>query len=261
MEFGLAGKKALVGGASKGLGLATARALAEEGCDVAIVGRSAQNLEHALGTFGGSQKVKGIQADLGTSDGLSTCFDQADRWGRIDILVNNTGGPPPGGSFDHDEQTWQHAYESLLLYVKKACEHFVPAMRSAGWGRVITITSRTVKEPAAQLVLSNVFRSGVTAYLKVLAREVAPDGVTVNSVLPGAFLTERYEELLEIMASRSGKTREAMAAEVEAGLPQRRFNRPEELGALVAFLASEQASGITGTAVPVDGGSLLSLLS
>jgi 3-oxoacyl-[acyl-carrier protein] reductase len=260
MNLGLQGKKALVGGASRGLGLAAATALAAEGCEVAIVSRSAENLREALRSFGPGARVTPVVADLSTSEGVGRCCAAADAWGPVDVLVNNTGGPPAGRTFEHDENAWRAAYESLLLYVKRMCDHFVPPMRARRWGRVITLTSVTVKEPADHLVLSNIFRSGVTAYLKVLAREVAPDGITVNSVLPGAYRTARYEQLLDGMAARSGKDRESAARDVIARLPQQRFQKPEELGALVAFLASEQASAITGAAIPADGGMLHGLL-
>jgi len=261
MNCGLGAKHALVGGASKGLGLAAAQALAAEGCAVTMVSRSAANLKAARNLLPQSSDVHCVAADLTTRAGLDACAREVAHGGPVDILVNNTGGPPPGGSFAHTDDEWVQAGEALLLYVKRACELFVPGMRERGWGRVITITSRTVKEPAPHLVLSNVYRSGVTAYLKILAKEVAADGVTVNTVLPGAFRTERYEQLLRSAAERTGRTTEEIAREVEEENPQKRFQRPEELGALIAFLASEPASGINGIAIPVDGGGLMGLLS
>ncbi len=260
MNFGLEGKRALIGGASKGLGLAAARALAAEGCLVALVSRSEENLRRAADTFDVPGRVRTIAADLSTADGVKECLEKADEWGPVDILVNNTGGPPAGRTFDHGEYTWLKACESLLLYVKRMCDHFVPGMRKRQWGRIITITSVTVKEPSETLVLSNVFRTGVTAYLKVLAREVAADGVTVNTILPGAYRTDRYEQLLDNTAKQAGRDKEAVAQDVLARIPQRRFQRPDELGALVAFLASQQASAVTGAAIPADGGMLQGLL-
>ncbi len=261
MEFGLRGKKALVGGASKGLGLACARALAEEGCEVALISRSEANLQKAASSFPSAQKVITMAADLSREAGIRKCFEKADAWGSVDILVNNTGGPPAGRSFELDEKAWSQAYESLLLYVKKMCDHFVPGMIARHWGRIITLTSFTVKEPVDNLVLSNIFRTGVTAYQKILARELAASGITVNTVLPGAYRTERYEQLIENMVKRTGKNREQVEKEIIARLPQRRFQEPEELAALVAFLASERASAITGAAIPAEGGMLAGLLS
>jgi 3-oxoacyl-[acyl-carrier protein] reductase len=228
---------------------------------VALVARSRGNLEKAGATFAPDAPLLLVEADLGTAEGIRRCQGTVQDWGPVDILVNNTGGPPPGGTCAHDEATWRSAYEGLLLYVKRMCEFAVPGMRQRGWGRVITITSRTVKEPAGMLVLSNVFRTAVTAYLKVLADEVAADGVTVNTVLPGAFRTDRYEQLIETTARNRGIAKEEVVAQMLQGLPQRRFQRVEELGALVAFLASEAASGITGAALPVDGGALRGLLA
>lgn len=260
MNFDLHGKKALVGGASKGLGLACVQALAAEGCEVALVSRSSEHLQAAIHTLPPTVCTRMIVADLSTEEGVRHCIQQAKDWGSIDILVNNTGGPPPGTSLVHDDSTWQAAYESLLLYVKRMCEAFAPAMVQTGWGRIITITSRTVKEPAGNLVLSNVFRTAVTAYLKGLSTELAPHGITVNSVLPGAFRTERYEQIIDTMVTRTGKNKDEVVQSILDQLPQGRFQRPEELGALVAFLASDQASGITGTSIPVDGGALRGLL-
>jgi 3-oxoacyl-[acyl-carrier protein] reductase len=256
MNLGIEGKKALVTGASKGLGLASALALAREGCEVAIVSRSFQNLEKARQLFPIPGNVRLVAADLSTREGIEHCAAAVASWGVPDILVNNTGGPPAGKSFDLDDAAWQKANESLLLFVKRMCERFVPAMRQRKWGRVVTIASFTAREPAEQLVLSNTYRAGVIAYLKGLAREVAADGVTVNAVLPGAYLTERYEQLLNHKAQSTGKTRAEVERETLAQLPQGRFQRPEELGAVVAFLASEQASAVTGAAIPVEGGML-----
>jgi 3-oxoacyl-[acyl-carrier protein] reductase len=261
MDLGITNRKALVGGASAGLGLAAAVALAKEGCEVAIVSRSAERLQKAVASFPPGSRVLPVEADLSTSEGITACLAAADAWGPVDILVNNTGGPPAGRTFDHDDKTWQQAYESMLLYVRRLCGHFVPGMRARRWGRIITITSLTVKEPAATLVLSNVFRAGVTAYLKVLAREVASDGITVNTVLPGAYLTARYEQLIENSVRQTGRNREQLTQEILARLPQGRFQKPEELGALVAFLASEPAAAITGAAIPAEGGMLQGLLS
>lgn len=256
MDLGLKGKKALIGGASKGLGLAAALELAKEGCRVAIVSRSAENLERARWQFPDPDAVLTVAADLSTQDGIEQCVRATEPWGGVDILVNNTGGPPAGRSFDQNDAAWEAAHASLLLSIKRLCERFVPRMRERRWGRVITIASFTVREPAEQLVLSNVYRSGVLAFMKGLARETAACGITVNTVLPGAYLTERYQQLLEHRARTTGKNLEEVTRETLSRLPQARFQQPQELAAVVAFLASERASAITGAAIPVEGGLL-----
>ena len=174
MDLTLTGKRAFIGGASRGLGFACAQALAAEGCLLALASRSEPNLQKAVAALGSASDILPIVADLSTPEGIRACFEKLDAWGPVDILVNNTGGPPPGRSFEHDEKVWQRAYESLLLYVKRMCDHFVPGMRERKWGRVITISSYAVKEPIEHLVLSNVFRTGLTAYLKVLAKKSRP---------------------------------------------------------------------------------------
>lgn len=260
MKLGIENKRALVGGASGGLGLAAARALAAEGCAVAIVSRSRARLEQAAATFPAGASVRPIVGDLSTAEGVTAVMAAADAWGAVDILVNNTGGPPAGKTFEHDEAAWRSACESLLFYVRRMCEHFVPGMRQRHWGRILTVTSITVKEPVPHLVLSNVFRTAVTAYLKGLAREVAADGITVNTVLPGAYHTARYDQLIEHTAKTTNKSREQVTKDILARLPQGRFQDPGEFGALVAFLASEQAAAITGAAVAADGGMSQGLL-
>jgi 3-oxoacyl-[acyl-carrier protein] reductase len=256
MDLGLNGKRALVGGGSKGLGLACAQALLAEGCRVAIVSRSAENLRRGWEALGNDDRAKPICADLATASGVEACVAQARDWGAVDILVNNTGGPPPGGLLEHTEAAWSASHEALFLFVRRMVEAFVPAMRERKWGRVITITSIVAREPAPGLALSVVYRSAATAYLKMLAREIAADGVTVNTIMPGSFLTERTAALMDKRAAAEGRTREDILASRCAALPQRRCQEPAELGALVAFLASRPAGGITGTNIPVDGGML-----
>lgn len=259
MDFQISGKHALVGGGSKGLGLASAVALAREGCTISLVSRSMDNLASALDAFPDGSQVHLVDADLSTADGRKACLESARATGPIDILVNNTGGPPAGGSLVHDGNAWQKACDQLLYYVRDMCEGVLPDMKKSGWGRVITITSITVKEPSPMLVLSNVFRAAVTSYLKGLSLEVAAQGITVNTVLPAAFKTARYDELLEAASARTGKSVEELAEEVAARSPQNRFQKPEELGSLVAFLASGPSSGINGSAIAVDGGTLRGL--
>jgi 3-oxoacyl-[acyl-carrier protein] reductase len=254
MNLALTGKKALVGGGSRGLGLASARALLEEGCSVAIVSRSSEHLEDACRILGHDGRVKPICADLSTAEGVRRCIQEVDTWGDVDILINNTGGPKPGGALDHDESAWRQSHEAIFLYVQRMVEHFVPPMRQRRWGRVIVITSIVAREPSTTLALSSVYRAAIHSYLKILAKQVALDGVTVNAVMPGSFRTERTDALIEKRATETNRSPAQVLEERLASLPQRRFQQPEELGNLVAFLSSDRAAAITGAAIPIDGG-------
>lgn len=262
MDFGIRGKVALVGGASRGIAYATAEALAREGCALAICSRDTDAIASAtarLGTHG--VPVLAIVADLSTDEGLQTVISGTTaRYGQIDILIANTGGPPTGPAMGHDWAAWTQASELLLRSAVELTRAFVPGMRERKWGRVIGITSKAVKEPVASLVLSNSLRAAVTGYLRTLANEVAADGVTVNTVLPGFTATERLESLAEATTQRTGVSRDSVYAGWIAQTPAGRLGRPEELAATIAFLASEQAGFITGQAILVDGGTVNALL-
>lgn len=246
MDLGIDGRIALVTGGSAGLGLATVRALAREGARVAIASRSAERVEQAEAGIDGAAGFVHDVADAGSAADLVAQVE-AVLGGPIDILVANTGGPPPFDSaLDIDHAAWQGAYESLVLGPMALVEAVVPGMRSRGWGRVISFSSSAVREPIDRLVLSTSHRSALLAALKQLAREVAADGVTVNSVLPGRFETDR------IVANYGSleAARELAAAEIPIG----RLGTVEEFADVVAFLASDRASYVTGTAQLVDGG-------
>ncbi len=248
MDLGLTGRCAAVAGASKGLGLATARALAEEGVRVALCGRDRATIEAAAASLPGD--AVGLAADVSTRAGAEAFVAAAtEALGHIDILVPNAGGPPPGNFASTDFDAYPDALALNLLSVVAMCGAAVPAMQSRGWGRVVAITSISVRQPIGHLILSNTARAGATAFLKTLATEVAPDGVTVNSVQPGLHKTARLEQLY------SGDL-----APVAAALPTREIGRPEDFGRVVAFLCSEHARFITGAALPVDGGAYPGLL-
>lgn len=242
MDLGIAGKVALVTGASRGLGFATAAALAAEGCRVAIVGRDAARIEAAAREIAATP----IVADMAASDGPDAAVsDTVAALGPIDILVANAGGPAHGGFMGVTDEDWEHALQQNLMGTVRLMRAAVPAMRERGWGRIITITSRTVREAVDGLVLSNATRAGVAGAVRTLAREVARDGVTVNNVAPGSFDTERLVELhgsVEAVAERGRAS------------PMGRVGNAQELGAVVAFLASRQASYLTGASILVDGG-------
>lgn len=262
MDLGIKGKVAFVGGASKGIAYATAEVLAREGCSLAICSRDGESIADAaqrLNVFG--VPVLGLVADLSTTEGLNTVITQTNAaYGHVDILVANTGGPPTGAALGHDWAAWSKASELLLRSVVELTRAFVPGMRERGWGRVISITSKAVKEPVASLVLSNSLRAAVTGYLRTLANEVAGDGVTVNTVLPGFTATERLDALAAATTKRTGTSRDDVFAGWIAQTPVGRLGKPEELAATIAFLASSHAAFITGQAVLVDGGAVNTLL-
>lgn len=242
MELGLTGRRALVTGASSGLGLACAQALAAEGAAVVLASRSPERLDAAAATIPGAVP---IAADVSSTDEVARLVVAAEAaLGGIDILVANAGGPPPGtfGSTDLDQ--YEPALRLNLLSTVAMCKATVPAMQQRGWGRIVAITSISVREPIGQLILSNTARAGVTGFLKTLAREVAGDGVTVNSLQPGLHATDRLHSLY-------GDDLSAVAA----GIPTGAVGDPGDFGRIAAFLCSDSARFVTGAAIPVDGGS------
>ena len=244
MNLGLTGRVALVTGASKGLGLGIARALAAEGARVAISSRSRERIGNAADQFGAHPYVHDM-ADLANAPSL---VDSVERdLGPLDVLVANTGGPPTGAdplAFSQDE--WEDAYLTLVLAPMALLRSALPGMRERGYGRVLAVSSSAVREPIPVLMLSNAHRSGLLAAFKTLARQVAADGVTINSLLPGRIATDR-------IVANSGSLEEAQQRAKEQ-IPAGRLGTVEEFGAVAAFLCSEPAGYVTGTAVLVDGG-------
>lgn len=257
MDLGLSGRVAIVGGASRGLGRACVERLAFEGANLVIVARGEEELRAAAEAIAREPEVEilPVAFDQSRPDAARSVVDRAmKRFGRIDVLVNNTGGPPPGLFIDHDDAAWRAAFDGILMSVVRFCRAVVPIMREQRWGRILNNTSFTVKEPAERLILSNVFRVGVVALSKTLAREVAGDGITVSCVCPGAFDTDRLHAIFREQSEASGRDVADVRREWEARIPIGRLQRPEELADLVAFLASEHAAAITGACLPVDGG-------
>jgi 3-oxoacyl-[acyl-carrier protein] reductase len=251
------GRVAIVGGASAGLGYAVAGELLRQGKRVVIVSRSEERItaaaERLRATTGG--EVAAVAADLTDPEGPARVVSVArELFGPPEIVVSNAGGPPAMKAIDATGDDLMAASGLMLLPVQRFLELCLPAMRTAGWGRVVAITSIAVREPQPMLVLSNTMRAGLTGYLKSVADEVAINGVTVNSVLPGYTATARLAELAEIKAKTSGSTKEELMASWAAMAPIGRLLEPAEVAAAVAFLCSEAASGITGHALPVDGG-------
>jgi len=259
MDLGLRGRVGLVGGASRGLGLAISQRLAVEGADLVMVSRDAVALAEAKAAVAevSDARILTVAADLSKRSDIDRVWDCVSaEFGAVDILVHNTGGPPPGSFMEHEDQAWDAAYRGLLLSVVRLCRVVLPSMQASGWGRIVVNTSFTVKEPAPRLILSNVFRTGVVALAKTLSREVGADGVTVNCVCPGAFDTERLRSIFEMQAASTGKTAADVQKTWEDQIPIGRILQPKELAAVVAFLVSELASGITGMSFPVEGGML-----
>ena len=263
MNLGLAGKVALVAASSRGLGRAIAAELAAEGARLAMCARGEETLREAADDI---QRTTGadvlaVPADLGVPSDVARVADAArSRFGAIDILVTNSGGPPAGPFESHAPEAWDAAVRQNLGSVLDLTRAVLPGMKERGWGRIVNVTSIAVKQPVDNLILSNAVRAAVTGFARTLANEVAPHGVTVNNVMPGYTRTDRVTELAARNAAQRGTSAEAELAKWEREIPMHRLGTPEELAALVAFLCSARASYITGTSIPVDGGWIKSLL-
>jgi 3-oxoacyl-[acyl-carrier protein] reductase len=248
VRLGIEGKRAAVAAGSAGLGKASAAALLAEGVNVAVCGRDKVRVEAAVAELGGD--VTPIVADVSTPDGATGFVEAAaEALGGVDILVTNAGGPPPGTFATTDLDQYAPALALNLLSVVAMCTAAVPAMQERKWGRVVAITSIAVRQPIGGLILSNTARAGATGFLKTLSREVAADGVTVNSVLPGLHATDRLTSLY-------GGDVSAAARDIPAGV----VGDPDDFGAVVAFLCSDSAKFVTGAALQVDGGAYAGLL-
>jgi len=262
MDLGLKGRSAAVAASSRGLGRATALALAREGCAVAVCGRdpkkiraSAEFIERETGG-----RVLAVTADVGErADCERFIGETVGAFGRLDILVTNTGGPPAGGLEATDGAAWDRAYQTLLSNVLNLVRAAVPHMKQARWGRILNIASLSVKQPIDNLILSNTFRPAIAGFSKSLSKELGPHGILVNTICPGYTRTDRLEELAEERVKRAGITRDQYYEMLSKNVPLGRIGEAEEFANVAAFLCSERASYVTGVALAVDGGSSFGL--
>ena len=256
MNFNIKGKVAIVGGSSKGLGKACAVALAKEGVNVVLCARNEEALQktkaeiEVLGV-----EVLALSVDMASAEDNQRVIDETIRkFGRIDMLVNNSGGPKPGTFRDISTDDLDEAYNSVLKYNIRMIQGCLPYMEKNGWGRIMNITSITVKEPAPNMLLSNIFRSAVVSFAKTISKELIAKGITINNVAPGYFKTDRVTQLMKSRSEAEGISMDDYEQKAIQDFPHKRYMDPQELGDLVCYLCSEQAKSITGTTVQVDGG-------
>ena len=257
MDLGIKGKTALITASSSGIGKAVAEAFAEEGCRLAICSRTKEKLIETSREIKAKYNIEPFWGvcDLNNSKDIDNFYDAVTKqFGKVNILVNNCGGPIPGFFRDLTEEDWNDAFKQVLMSVVRFSNLVLPSMIEQEWGRIINITSIAVKQPVHNLMLSNSLRAGVTGFAKSLSNEFSCKNITVNNVAPGYTLTHRLYELAVNRAKTSGKSHEEILVEMAKDVPANRLGGPEEIASLVVFLASQKASYITGTTIQVDGG-------
>lgn len=263
MNLGLTDKVAVVMASSKGLGKATALELAREGATVVLSSRSEEALEKAAADIKqttGNNNVHFQTCDMSSEKDIQSLFQfVTDKFGRIDVLINNTGGPKSGGFDAIADNDWYAAFDQNLLSYIRTARAVLPHMKKQQFGRIINVSSSSTKEVIDGLILSNTFRAGMVGFSKTLAREVAADNIMVNTVGPGRIATDRVAELNQIAADKQGVSIETIIKNSEAQIPSGRFGEPEEFGKIVAFLASSANSYLTGQSLVIDGGLLKAL--
>jgi 3-oxoacyl-[acyl-carrier protein] reductase len=262
MDLGLSGKKALVLAASQGLGLGVAERLAQEGADVVITGRSEGRMREAAAAInaksGGRAHV--VVADLAAAGVATHIADSArSALGQVDILVNNSGGPPPRPAYDIPSDLWSAQFEQMILPLFEVTRQLTPDMRSRKWGRIITLASSGIVQPIPSLAISNALRLSLVGWMKTLSAEIAADGVTVNVVAPGRIDTARVRDIDQKAAEKTGRPIGDVVLDSVKTIPAGRYGRVDEFAAVVAFLAGEPASYVTGSIIRVDGGSIRSI--
>lgn len=258
MKIDLAGKKALIGGSSKGIGLGIASQLAESGASVCLMARNKSKLEEIINQLPNSENHSYLIVDFSNFEEYKIKIEAYLENNQVDILVNNTQGPSAGNSLSKDIDSYQEAFDLLFKSIVYTTSLIVPKMQKNKWGRIINVTSVSVKEPLNYLVLSNSIRSAVVAWAKSLSVDVGKDGVTVNSILTGYFDTERIKELNKEKSKSLNISEEEVLEKMKSLVPVNRLGKTEEYGYLVSFLSSDKASYINGASIPIDGGLLRS---
>ncbi len=261
MNFRLKDKVVFVSASSKGIGKATAELFVKEGANVVLSSSSEDNIKTTKNEIKKKFDVEvfSVKCDINNLDEISFAIEKViEKYGRIDVLVNNCGGPSPGTMDTLNEENWQTGFDQVLMSAVRFSKAVLPSMKENKWGRIINITSLSVKQPVDNLMLSNTFRTGLTAFSKTLSNEMGQFNITVNNVAPGFTSTERLEELANIRAEASETTQAEELKIMGDSVPMKRIGQAEEIGAAVVFLASEQAGYITGTTIQVDGGAIKS---
>jgi 3-oxoacyl-[acyl-carrier protein] reductase len=261
MNLGIEDRVAMVAAASKGLGKACAIALAQEGCKISICARNAEELEKTRSEIEAREEALAVVADVSSASDLENWHRRTiDRFGQVDILVTNTGGPPVKRFMELSDEGWLSGVESTLMNVVRLSRLVIPGMRERNWGRIIHLTSLVAKQPVDELTISSTLRAGLSGLTKTMANQFGPYNITVNAILTGHILTDRQYALADVRTREQGITHEEYFAGQSAEIPLRRIGEPREIGEVVAFLASERASYVTGVSLQVDGGLIRSTM-
>ncbi len=259
MDLRIDGKRAVVCGSSQGIGRSIAAELARLGASVTLLARDQQALSAVRAELAGPGPHRVVTADFDQTEEVEAAAREIVGHGPVEILVNNSGGPPGGPAADASPDDYSTAFRRHIIANQTLLQAFLPGMKAAGYGRVINIISTSVYEPIPNLGVSNTIRGAVASWAKTLAKELGPYGITVNNLLPGFTETARLDKIVEARAARESKSRDSVVEAIKASVPARRFGQPEELGYAAAFLASKAASYISGVSLPVDGGRLNSI--
>lgn len=263
MDLGLRDRAAIVGGGSKGLGRACADSLAQEGANLAICSRNEAELDRAAQEIHDATGVEvlAVPGDLSQLEDIQRLVQRtADHFGRLDVMVCNTGGPPEGRAADTTEETWERSIQMALMFFIRMSREAVPHMKKGSWGRIVNVLASSVYQPIDNLVTSGVTRMGAVAFAKSLSDEVGRDNILVNNVAPGFLMTDRMSHIFETRSQESGRDLESVLQGFASNIPVGRFGRPEELGDFVTYLASDKNTYVTGTTILVDGGVVRSVL-